>query len=623
MKRRWSRRTIELALITAMLVLAGGLTATPEPAAAADASPSTGAGPAADTLRIGIREDPANLSPYIGYNATAFEVFSLQYDYLFAIGPDGQPQTGQSPLAAEDPTVSADGTVWTVRILPDVRFTDGTPLTAEDVAFSYNYVIDNEMWNYTSLTAGIERVEAVDPTTVRIVCAQPKPDMLSAGTAVPIVPKHIWEKVDPEAALSTYANDPPIVGSGPFQVVEYKPGKYVRLVRNPEYREADRITVDEVYFMVFTNPDTMVQELKAGTIDAAVEIPRAQFMALEDDAAFATSAYNILTWVTLNMNTYEGRSKGNPVLRDRDFRLALATAIDREQIIEVAYGGFAEPGTTIVNPDTYRDPDFHWQPPADVAIDFDLAEARAILDAAGYKDTDGDGIREGDDGKPIRLRLWVTPGLTEDLAQGKLLAGWWKQIGLDIRLEVLDTGAQNDLFYNYDGDTYVPDYDMYMIREAGYLDPGQNLPWYTTAQIEGWNGACWSNAEYDRLSAEQASEMDPRRRAEIIWRMQQIMYEQVPIAVLVYPTSFQAYNIERWEGWQPLSVGGMNGSAGPVVFTSFNYKTYRDLKPLAADTGGDSRTGLWIGIGVAAAVVVALVAFFAVRSRRGGPAEEE
>ena len=295
-------------------------------ALAADESASPAPGKV--TLRIGWLVEPDSLNPFIGYSDSSLEIWSLQYDYLFSEHPDGS----HSPeLAVERPTVqnggiSPDGRVWTVKIRSDVTWRDDKPLTAEDVAFTYHYIIENKLWNFTLLAAGIDHVEAIDPTTVKIVCSKPKADMLAA--AIPIVPKHIWEGVNPGAARSWYVSKPPIVGSGPYQVVEFKKGGYVRMVRNPDCW-GEQPTVDEIIFETYTNADTMNQDLKLGMIDAAEGIPRAQFSGLKGDPAFGTSERNVMFFDYLSFNCMEGPSLGNPILCDREFRRALCQAIDR------------------------------------------------------------------------------------------------------------------------------------------------------------------------------------------------------------------------------------------------------------------------------------------------------
>ena len=150
-----------------------------------------------------------------------------------------------------------------------------------------------------------------------------------------------------------------------------------------------------------------------------------------------------------------------------------------------------------MTPDSWVDPDYHWQPPADVMYTYDPAKAKAMLDAAGYKDTDGDGIREDKSGKPIKLRLWARAESPESQKTGSLLTGWFRDLGLKIEYQVMDDGIYYDSIWAYEGNTYSPDFDMYLWNYDGYADPGDTLASFTTAQIENWNEPCWSNAEYD------------------------------------------------------------------------------------------------------------------------------
>ncbi len=237
------------------------------------------------------------------------------------------------------------------------------------------------------------------------------------------------------------------------------------------------------------------------------------------------------------------------------------------------------------------------------------------MDEAGYKDTDGDGIRNDPKhgGKDIKLRLYARDISPESQVQGKLIAGWLKSIGLDIQYSVVDEGALGDDIWNYKGDTYAPDYDLALWDFMGYLDPGDSAACFTTDQIENYNEMNWSNAEYDRLTVEQYREMDTAKRMELLKQGQAVMYAEQPMIVIDYPYVLQAVNTSRWDGWQPY-VGGS------VWANMIDRQSYIELKPkvaaAAAAKGSGSSTIAWVAVGVAAVAGSALVVWLKRRGER-------
>ena len=602
-----SRRKIGALVAVAVCALGVGLLWHAASTSATTTSPDPAG--ARVVLRIGWPREPDNLNPFIGWENSSFEVWALQYDFLFGFGVDEQPTLD---LATEFPTmenggISKDGKIWTIRLRPGVRWQDGRPLTAEDVAFTYNYSIKNRLFAFGIMTIGIDHVEVVDDHTVRIVCIRPKADMERLW--LPILPKHVWEHVRPSVVQSSYVNRPPIVGSGPYQVVEFKRGKYLKMVKNDDYWGKEP-AVDEIVFAAYQNPDTMTQDLKLGTIDAAWGLPQAQFRQLQSTEGIAAVSYNYRNWDYLDVNCYEGASSlGHPVLRDAAFRAVLNHAIDRERLCAIAWSGNAEPGTTIMTPDTWVDPDYHWQPPADQVYTFDLARARQMLEEAGYTDANGNGIREYE-GRDITLRLYALADDIHGQGEGKLITGWLRALGLKVQFSVIDEGALEDRLWNYKGGKYAPDFDLYLWDWDGYDDPGQTLATLMTAQIEAWNEPCWSNAEYDKLAVEQAATLDTRARATLIKRMQQIIYEQSPWVVLTYPEHFEAYNTDRWTGWTRV----MNGN-GPAFYSAGNIDTYLNLRPRAGRHVMAAQ-GVTIAIAVAAVAAALAIGVWLVLKRR-------
>ncbi len=303
------------------------------------------------------------------------------------------------------------------------------------------------------------------------------------------------------------------------------------------------------------------------------------------------------------------------MLRDWRFRNALNYAVDRQRLCNIAYGGLAEPGSTILPPGTWVNPDFHWQPPSAQAYTFDLAKAGQLLTAAGYPLKNG--VRLNKQGKPIVLRLEVPADNDAQLTEAKLITGWLQQLGLKITLSAIDSGALDAAMTNTKGSVMAPDFDLVLWDLVGNYDPGQTMYYFTTSQLGINNDYYWSNPTYDKLAVVQASTVDIQQRKNVIWQMQQIMYQQTPDVVLNYPQDLEAVNTTRWTGWT-----GLWGSSGPVWNCQGNIASYLNLRPAVQAAKSSSSTGAVI-IGVVVVVIVAGgIALVAVRRRRRVETEE-
>jgi peptide/nickel transport system substrate-binding protein len=591
------RGGIWLVVLTTALActLAWGITTV----AGASSSPSPDAEKL--VLRVGTLQDIDSLNPFAGVTVAAYEMFHLNYDMLTGYAPDGSVR----PEIADSWETSDDGLTWTFKIHPGMTWQDGEPVTANDVAFTFNYIIDNELTAYTSSTVNIEEAVAIDDATVEFRLKKPKATMLRLW--IPIVPEHIWSKIPGDKA-GTFNSEPPVIGSGPFQVIDVKKGSYIRFAANKDYWKGAP-KVDEVILQIYTNQDTMAMDLKSGALDVAVDLPAAQFDALKNEPGITARPSLFRYFVELAMNVYDSDdSQANPVLRDLAFREAVSWAVDKQAIVDTALSGYGEVGQSIIGPWT----DGAWTPSEEETFGFDLEKSKQMLEAAGYTDSDGDGIREDKQGKPIELRLWTRSESPEQQRAGKLIAGWFNTIGLDIILSVENDGAINDGIYAYKGDTYAPDFDMFIWGWGGTADPGYQLGSFISSQIEWWNDCCFSSAEYDELYELQDAEMDWPTREQQVQRMQQIFYETAPYVVLYYPQTLIAYNSAKWEGWVPYP-----GETGRVVLQNDNIDTYVQVRPKTATTesdGGSSST-LWIVIGIAVAAIVVIVVLLVRRGR--------
>ena len=612
-----------LILLLAVAVCVVGLAWVMDARGAASASPaaSAAASPAAGKLiyKVGWTRQPDNLNPFIGFESPAFEVWYLTYDSLVGYDPATlSPMKGETSTGlATDWSVSADGLTWKFTIRKNAKWSDGVPLTAKDVAFTYNYIVKNPDFtsNLTAYTNLIKEATALDDYTVQFVCSQPKPDMTRHW--VPILPEHIWSKIAPKS-LKGYMNNPPYVGSGPYTCVEWKKNNYVHLVANPTWW-GPKPKITDIYFTYYTNADTMLQDIKAGTVDAAQNLVPAQVKQLQSTPGIKARAIATDAFDELAFNCYTGPSKGNPVLRDVKFRQALNYAIDKQKLVDIVMMGYTTAGTTIIPPNYYHNPDWHWEPPAGEAYTFDPEKAKQLLDAAGYKDTNGDGIREYK-GKPIDLGLITRDESTQEQQEGKFIAGWFNDVGIKVTLSVMDSSTLSSTILNEEKGVLTPDYDMFLWGWYLDYDPGSMLSYFTKAQIGNWSDSYWTDPEYEKLFKQQSVELDPNKRKVMIDRMQQILYEQSPYIVTDYQPDFEAYNTAKWKGY--IQIPSPNGNTIIPPFGNGGYANYLTIEPNTATTTAASGGGSGVWIAVGAVVVVVIIGAVLLLRRRRTRAEE-
>jgi peptide/nickel transport system substrate-binding protein len=537
-------------------------------AAAAGARPTGGPRAGATVLKVGWTMSVDSLNPFVGFQASDAEVWALNYDALT------RPVAGTmdaGPDLATSWTVSPDGKIWTFHLRSGVTWQDGVPFTALDVAWTYNFIIKHKAGAFWSYVRGIDRVAAVDDTTVVVSCARPKADMLCQP--IPILPRHIWRKIPAQTALNSFRNRPPVVGTGPFQVVS-KTASSVRLVKNPAYWGSVQPTIDEVRFFSYTNDSQMADDLKGGALDVARGIPQGRFAELTADPNLDTVSAVSLGYDYLSFNCYARKaSLGNPVLRDPAFRRALNWAVDKAAIIASAYGGFGRAADTVVNSGYYQGAlDWHWSPPPASAYSFDLDTCKQQLDAAGYTDTTGDGIRDRK-GHAIALRLFTRSSSPSSQSAGNMIAGWLRSCGLRVKVTVMDDGVLANHIYNSRGDVFAPNFDMFIWGWYTQWDPDFTFAVFRTRQIDRWSDCNYSNAAYDSLYTQQQRAVVPASRKALTDQMQQILYTDSPYIPLRYLQDLQAYNTSDWAGW--VQAPGVDGG---VILTG-TIDSYLNVHP--------------------------------------------
>jgi peptide/nickel transport system substrate-binding protein len=497
-------------------------------------------------MRIGWAGSPDTLNPGTAVLSEAYTIFSLVYDTVYEYKLDGT----YTLDVAESVETSEDGLTWTFKIRDGIEFHDGQPMTAQDVAFSINLYKNNPDFIYlNTYTSNFDTVEATDDSTVVITLLEAVPNMDYLLSYLYIVPEQVWGE-HAEAPASTEFENLEMIGTGPFRMVEYKQNEFVHLAANKEHF-ANPPKLDEVVFQTFESPDVLVQALTSGQVDMITEMPATAVKTLSNDGNVKVvtgppSAPSVSD-IIFNQADPEncptdagGLCTGHPALRDRNVRLALAHATDKQKLIDIVLLGFGAPGLTLIPDGLGR-----WYNNTLQDYEFDVAKANQILDDAGYADTDTDGVREMPDGsQPLHFRMHWPSDSIDAPRQAELLSEMWSAVGVSLELQAVDpdalTAACCPAF----------DYDILLWGWGSDPDPNLLLSVYSTEEIpNGYNETGYSNPAYDELHAQQGVELDSEKRREIIWEMQKIVFDDVVYIIPYYEQAIQAYRVDKFTGW--------------------------------------------------------------------------
>ncbi|MCX6520472.1 MAG: ABC transporter substrate-binding protein [Actinobacteria bacterium] len=535
------------------------------------------------TLTVGLIQDLDTPNVTAGFLVSSYEVWNLQYA---ALTDKAAADFATVPGLAESWEVGDGGLSYTYTLREDLKWSDGEPLTADDVAFTINTSRDQEWINHFSSTANLDAT-VIDDRTVKITSAVPDPKLPLMD--VYILPEHIWGPVA-EGDITTYdALDG--VGSGPFTLEEWKSGQSWTMVANPNYYKGVP-AIDQVVFRVFTNGDAMVAALQKGEIDAAHSVPSSSFESLGDTEGIEAVFGQQGGFTELAMNGMAGGlGDGHPALQDIEVRHAIHRAIDKQALFDRVILGLGTPGVTLsVSPDPV------WQPeiPVDEQYTYDPAAANAALDAAGYLDTDGNGIREMPDGSQD-LTFRYAERSESDIAAPirELITGFLEEVGIATTVDVFDDTQLTEVIAS-------GEYDLFVWGWTPFTDPDSMLSYFTCAQLTtdieaiGYNDANWCSPEYDELYAQQNSELDRATRVDLVHQMLRLFYDESTYVVLFEDADLQAYRTDRFTGWtrQPAEIG-------PVIFSNSS-PTYFLLQPIEGGAGGDDG-------GMGAGVLIALI----------------
>lgn len=565
------------------------------------------------TMRVAHTQEIDTLNPFTAVFLISTQIGRLMYEYLTVNSAES---SNPEPGLAESWTTSSDNLTWTFKIR-EAKWSDGQPITAKDAAFTYNLIMSNEdaaAANGVAVT-NYESVTATDDRTLVVKTKAPQASMLSSE--VPIVPEHVWSKVaDVKGFENTEAL--PAVGSGPFVLTGYQAGQTTSLKANDNFWRG-RPKVDTLQFVKYENSDAAVQGLRKGDVDVVYGLTPAQFGALKSEQGIATNEGRNRRFAEITMNPSNPKSdgtafgNGNPILKDLAVRQALDHAIDVQTIVDKVKQGFAEPATQLIPP-VY--PDWHFTPAAGQKREYDRDKANALLDQAGYP-RGADGVRTDKQGNPIRLRLLGATDNTQQQQMAAFIREWFAALGIGLVPEFKSSNESSD-------DQNAGNFDLAFTGWSVGPDPDSMLAQQTCAVVgTDLSDSNFCNEEYDRLYAQQQTELDKEKRKQIVQQMQSILYDNVSALILTYDKALEAYRSDRFTGFvrQPKDGGvitGQNGYWGYYSATPVGQEQAKD----EAESGSGLNSLAIAGIVAAAGAVAVLGAVGLGRRRRGADERE-
>ena len=492
-----------------------------------------------------------------------------------------EPTQTVKPGLADFWTNSPDGKTWTFKLRKNLRWSDGAPLTADDVVFTWNDVIynpkiDNVTRDPFIINGKKFAITKLDDMTIQVVTPEIYAPFLAAfGAGVPIIPKHILEKfVNDGTFTSAYSiNSKPgeIVGSGPFRLKEYKSAQYTILERNPYFLEVDKNGArlpyfDDVIFTIVPSFDAMSLRFLSGESDVDDLVRPADydtFKAAADKGKFTLHDPGVgleMQFLCFNENTNVNAKTGQPLVdpkksqwfRNTKFRQAVSYAINRGDIIKAAYSGRAVPTYGFDTPG-----DKKWYDPNIKNYPHDPAKALELLKEIGIEKRNTDDFLTDSNGNKIEFVLNTNTGSSGAEKAAVLIADDLKKLGMNVIYQPIEFNTLITKLYDtgdYDcaltalgsGSVVDPSGSMNVLKSTGYTHdwfPRQKTP-----------STLWE-ARIDYLMDAQIKTLDESERKKDFNEVQEIMAEQQPLVFIVTPILYAAIRSDIGNV-RPTALGG-------------------------------------------------------------------
>jgi peptide/nickel transport system substrate-binding protein len=496
-----------------------------------------------------------SLNPNRATASDSWSVFTYIYPLLVVYNDtydDFEPDFAQSW------EVSEDGLTWTFHTVPNAKWSDGEPLTAEDPAF----ILTLDMLPASGGGGVVKHMvsaEATDPNTLVVTYDTPVGNVLSQLNQVPIVPKHIWEPIaypggKPDVtAMRNFQNPAPIVSGRPFMLTEYREDEFARFELNPNWY-GQKPHIEGFGMQFYKTADAEINALQNDEVDLVTVVEPASVEPLKTMSNVTVVQSQGAEFHDLIFNSNPKKTTDKEI-QDPQLRLALEYATDRQRMIDVAQMGFAQLGSSIVPPVTGK-----WFDAELPVVPYDLDKANQVLDDAGYE-MGPDGVRVAKNGDPLSYVLYIQQGQPGAMRVFDILKEDWAKIGVEITPNVMPYNQLWDLnqspFDPKTGDPLYLDFEIIMWDWVPMQDPDFILSVLQCDQYGIWSDTGYCNPTYDKMYSEQGTTVDPKERKDLVWQMQEMLYEQKPYIVLYYLDVLWAHS-NKWEGLVTSPQGAFN-----------------------------------------------------------------
>ena len=514
-------------------------------------TPAPTATPKPKVVRIAFPQEPDSLNPYYSnmWFAALLGPLYLNTALLeFNDKAEAIPVIAKEIPSAANGGISADGKTITYKLRDDVKWSDGTPLTADDYVFTWQMIMSdkNAVASRDPYDKVVDKVEAKDKTTLVVTFKEPyAPWQAKVFLALPTggsgaLPKHILEPVFKDKGSIDQAdwNRKPTVGVGPFVFKEWQSGSSLTFVANPSYYKG-KPKLDQIFVKIVPDDAAQIAALKAGDSDIGTFISYEDMPDLEKlgtvDLVLTPSGYQE-SWF-MNLSTAP-KTAGHPALQDVNVRKALVMAVDREKIVKDLLGGRTKVSATFWDGMPYANP-------SEKPLAYDLEGAKKLLDDAGWK-VGKDGIREKTIGGKVvklKLRYATTTRETRKNVQA-IVQQMWKAAGVDVEL----INHQSDLFfagYAEKGPIALGQYDIEEhSTNPAFPDP-EFVSWLcseipTDANPSGTNSQFICDKDLDALFAKQSTTVDAAARTKIFYDIGKMLNDKVYWASVWYDPDWWA-----------------------------------------------------------------------------------